>query len=372
MPVGTTLALIEQGMVVFSSIHARLHNSMAQVLKVVHRLNSAYLTEEDVLDELGEEMVRPEDFDGPMDVIPVSDPSIFSETQRFAQISAIQQRAMQLPQIYNIRKVEELFLKQMKVPEANDLLIPMPEPKDTDPMQENVAASIGKPIGALPHQDHIAHLKVHLAFLQSPLFGKNPAIVPMFLPAIVAHIKDHLLMHYLKMSVKGLDMAEENGLVDGEDEMSQANAAVEIMQTIEAAIPPQFLELMTQAFQEAQQYQPQPPTDPNQMAAEVQKASVEQRREATNITAQIKGQELQAKQQDAMAKQQQVAANNAARFQETQYKEEREDERTKAEILAKLKMNQEDNDTAKELVAVEVASGEKTSLSTGTGINPNP
>jgi hypothetical protein len=376
MPVGTTLALIEQGMVVFSSIHSRLHNSMAQVLKVVHRLNSAYLTEEDVLDETGEEMVRPEDFDGPMDVIPVSDPSIFSETQRFAQISAIQQRAMQLPQIYNIRKVEELFLKQMKVPEANDLLIPMPEPKDTDPMQENVAAAVGKPIGALPHQDHIAHLKVHLAFLQSPLFGKNPAIVPMFLPAIVAHIKDHLLMHYLKMSIKGLDLAEENGMVDGNDEMSQANAAVEIMQTIEAAIPPEFLQMMTEAFQEAQQYQPQQPTDPNQMAAEVQKASVEQRREATNITAQIKGQELQAKaqqaQQDAMAKQQQTAADNAARFQETQFKEEREDERTKAEILAKLKMNQEDNDTAKELVAVEVASGEKTSLSTGTGINPNP
>jgi len=376
MPVGTTLALIEQGMVVFSSIHARLHNSMAQVLKVVHRLNSAYLTEEDVLDELGEEMVRPEDFDGPMDVIPVSDPAIFSETQRFAQISAVQQRAMQLPQIYDIRKVEELFLKQMKIPEAEDLLIPKPEPKDTDPMQENVAASVGKPIGALPHQDHIAHLKVHLAFLQSPLFGKNTAIVPMFLPAIVAHIKDHLLLHYLKMSVKGIGIAEENGLVDGDNEMSQADAAVEIMQTIEAAIPPQFLELMTQAFQEAQQYQPQQPMDPTQLAAQVQQASVEQRREAANMSAQIKGQELAAKQQqqdrDLMAKQQMQAQQDEKDLQVTLLKEDREDERTKAEVLARMQMNREDNDTAKELVAVEVASGEKTSLSTGTGINPNP
>ena len=376
MPVGTTLALIEQGMVVFSSIHARLHNSMAQVLKVVHRLNSAYLTEEDVLDELGEEMVRPEDFDGPMDVIPVSDPAIFSETQRFAQISAVQQRAMQLPQIYDIRKVEELFLKQMKIPEAEDLLLPKPEPKDTDPMQENVAASVGKPIGALPHQDHIAHLKVHLAFLQSPLFGKNPAIVPMFLPAIVAHIKDHLLLHYLKMSVKGIGIAEENGLVDGDNEMSQADAAVEIMQTIENAIPPQFLQLMTQAFQEAQQYQPQQPMDPTQLAAQVQQASVEQRREAANMSAQIKGQELAAKQQqqdrDLMAKQQMQAQQDEKDLQVTLLKEDREDERTKAEVLARMQMNREDNDTAKELVAVEVASGEKTSLSTGTGINPNP
>ena len=376
MPVGTTLALIEQGMVVFSSIHARLHNSMAQVLKVVHRLNSAYLTEEDVLDETGEEMVRPEDFDGPMDVIPVSDPAIFSETQRFAQISAVQQRAMQLPQIYDIRKVEELFLKQMKIPEAEDLLLPKPEPKDTDPMQENVAASVGKPIGALPHQDHIAHLKVHLAFLQSPLFGKNPAIVPMFLPAIVAHIKDHLLLHYLKMSVKGIGIAEENGLVDGDNEMSQADAAVEIMQTIENAIPPQFLQLMTQAFQEAQQYQPQQPMDPTQLAAQVQQASVEQRREAANMSAQIKGQELAAKQQqqdrDLMAKQQMQAQQDEKDLQVTLLKEDREDERTKAEVLARMQMNREDNDTAKELVAVEVASGEKTSLSTGTGINPNP
>jgi hypothetical protein len=215
-----------------------------------------------------------------------------------------------------------------------------------------------------------------LAFLQSPLFGKNPAIIPMFLPAIVAHIKDHLLMHYLKMSIKGLDLAEENGMVDGNNEMSQADAAVEIMQTIEAAIPPQFLELMTQAFQEAQQYQPQPPADPSQMAAEVQKASVEQRREATNITAQIKGQELQAKtqqaQQDAVTKQQAQAQQDQKDVQLTILKEDRQDERTKAELLAKLQINREDNDTAKELVAVEVASGEKTSLSTGGGINPNP
>ncbi|QGH72182.1 MAG: head to tail connecting protein [Caudovirales sp. ctOwN3] len=364
-PVGTTLALIEQGMVVFSAIHSRLHNAMGQTLKVLHRLNSAYLTEEDVVDETGEAMVNPEDFDGPMDVIPVSDPTIFSEAQRFAQISAVQQRATVLPQIYDVRKVEELFLKQLKIPEAEDLLIPRPEPKDLDPVQENVAASVGKPIGALPHQDHIAHLKVHLAFLQSPLFGKNPIIAPMFLPSIVAHIKDHLLMHYMKMTVKGIDIAEEHGLVDGASEMSQADAAVEIMQTLEQAIPREFLGLVTQAFQEAQQYQPQQPQDPAQLAAQVQQASIDQRREQAGQSNAIKQQELSLKQQDMQVRPQTEMAKEML-------KQDREDERTKAEILAKLKMNQEDNDTAKELVAVEVASGEKTSLSTGTGINPNP
>jgi hypothetical protein len=376
MPVGTTVALIEQGMVVFSSIHARLHNSMAQVLKVVHRLNSAYLTEDDILDELGEEMVRPEDFDGPMDVIPVSDPSIFSETQRFAQISAIQQRAMQLPQIYDIRKVEELFLKQMKVPEADELLIPRPEPKDTDPMQENVAASVGKPIGALPHQDHVAHLKVHLAFLQSPLFGKNPVIAPMFLPAIVAHIKDHLLMHYLKMSVKGLDMAEERGMVDGDNEMAQAEAVVEIMHTIEQAIPPEFLQLMSQAFTEAQEYQQQTPQDPNMAAVEVQKQAVQQRAEADQMRIQAQTakaqQDAQLKQQEQMVRAQEQARQDQADMQEQLLIQDREDARKQQELMARMTMNQEDNETAKELAAVEVASGERFDVSTGTGVNPNP
>ena len=364
-PVGTTLALIEQGMVVFSAIHSRLHNAMSQTLKVLHRLNSAYLTEDDVMDETGEAMVNPEDFDGPMDVIPVSDPTIFSEAQRFAQVSAIQQRATVLPQIYDVRKVEELFLKQLKIPDAEDLLIPKPEPKDLDPVQENVAASVGKPIGALPHQDHIAHLKVHLAFLQSPLFGKNPVIAPMFLPAIVAHIKDHLLMHYMKMTVKGIDMAEEQGYVNGEDEMAQADAAIQVMKSMEQAIPQEFLALVTQAFQESQQYQPQQPTDPAQLAAQVQQASIDQRREQAGQANAIKQQELSMKQQDMQVKPQVEMAKETL-------KQDREDERTKAEILARIKMNEEDNNTAKELVAVEVASGEKTSLSTGTGINPNP
>jgi hypothetical protein len=375
-PVGTTLALIEQGMVVFSAIHARLHNAMAQTLKVLHRLNSAYLTEEDVLDELGEELVRPEDFDGPMDVIPVSDPAIFSETQRFAQIQAVQQRATALPMVYDVRKVEELFLKQLKIPEAESLLIPLPEPKDMDPIQENVGASVGKPIGALPHQDHIAHLKVHLAFLQSPLFGQNPIIAPMYLPAIVAHIKDHLLMHYMKMSVKGIDIAEDHGMVNGDNEMEQAEAAVEIQQVIENALPKEFLPLITQAFQQAQQYQPQQPQDPTMATVEVQKEAIAQRAQSDQMKLEAQAakaqQDAQTKAQDQMNKAQIQAQQDQSDMQEIIMREDREDARTQAEIMARISMNDSDNETAKELAAVEVASGERFNVSTGTGVNPNP
>jgi hypothetical protein len=323
---------------------------------------------------LGEDLVHPEDFDGPMDVIPVSDPAIFSETQRFAQIQAVQQRATALPMVYDVRKVEELFLKQLKIPEAGDLLIPKPEPKDMDPIQENVGASVGKPIGALPHQDHIAHLKVHLSFLQSPFFGSNPMIAPMFLPAIVAHIKDHWLMHYMKMSVKGIDLAEKNNMVDGQNEMEQADAAIEIQKTIEQVIPQEFLDIMAKAFEEAQKYQQQVPKDPTLATVEVQKEAIEQRRESDQLKLQAQAaksqQDAQLKAQEQAMKAQEQARQDQADMQEAILREDREDARTQQEIMARVAMNNSDNETAKELAAVEVASGENFSVSTGTGINP--
>ena len=376
MPVGTTLALIEQGMVVFSSIHSRLHNSMSHVLKVMHRLNSAYLTDEMVIDEVGEKMVDPSDFDGPMDVIPVSDPNIFSETQRFAQVQAVQQRAMALPQLYDVRKVEEMFLKQLKIPEGSELLIPKPEPKDIDPIQENFAASVGKPIGALPDQEHIAHLRVHLAFLQSPMFGQNPIIAPMFVPAIVAHIKDHLLMHYMKISRKGLGAASENGMLGEDDAMMEAQAAVEIQQAIEQAIPPEFLQIVSAAYQQAQQMQPPTPQDPTQVAADVQKQAIAQRAQAEQmkVASQQQRDQVQAQTQ---AQRDAVQVNLKLRqdeldLQTEMLKQDREDARKQAELTARLQMNQEDNATAKDLAAAEILSGNKVDVSTGTGINPNP
>lgn len=376
MPVGTTLALIEQGMVVFSSIHSRLHNSMAHVLKVMHRLNSAYLTDKMVMDELGERMVDPSDFDGPMDVVPVSDPNIFSETQRFAQIQAVQARAMALPQLYDLRKVEELFLKQLKIPEGEELLIPKPEPTDIDPIQENFAASIGKPIGALMEQEHIAHMRVHVAFLQSPLFGQNPTIAPMFVPAIVSHLKDHLLMHYMKTTNMGLTAANEQGMFQSQDAMVEAQAAVDIQTAMEQAIPQEFLQILAQAFEMAQQLQPPMPQDPTMIAADVQKQSIAQRAQSDQLKIQAQ-KDRDAVQAQTQAQRDEVQADLQRRQDEIDMqtellKQDREDARKQAELEARIHMNTADNDTARDLAAVEIISGNKVGISTGTGINPNP
>jgi len=195
-PVGTTLAKLEQGMVVFSAIHARLHNSMQKLLGILHRLNAMYLNDEEIEEEVGEELASREDFEGPLDVVPVSDPNIFSEAQRFAQVQAVAQRSAQLPQLYNQRKVEERILETLKIPNAKDLLNPAMEPKEQNAVNENVAATMGRAIVAFPEQDHIAHLKTHLAYMMNPVLGMNPLIAPTYIPMMLNHLKEHIALWY--------------------------------------------------------------------------------------------------------------------------------------------------------------------------------
>ena len=96
MPVGTALALIEHGSVNFSAIHARCHASLKKELEILHRLDAENMTDEETVEELGELVVSRQDFQGPMDIIPVSDPNIFSEAQRYAQLQAVMQLAFRL------------------------------------------------------------------------------------------------------------------------------------------------------------------------------------------------------------------------------------------------------------------------------------
>lgn len=194
-PVGTTQALIEQGAKVFSSIHARLHRSQAKSLKILSRINHWYLEEMD--NESGTE-IEVRDFASNNDIRPVSDPNIFSETQRLAQAQAVLQMASGAPQLYDLRAAHRRVLKQLKVPAISEIL---PDPdgiKEANPALENVAMSMGRPAAAYPDQDHMAHIKVHLAYAQDPNYGGSPLIGPTFAPHALEHIKQHLTLHYLQ------------------------------------------------------------------------------------------------------------------------------------------------------------------------------
>jgi len=196
-PVGTTQALIEQGAAVYSAIHARLHQSQARLIKVLCRLNRWHFDEMRKGEIVQDLEIEREDFERNTDVIPVSDPHIFSETQRMAQMQAVLQRADAHPELYDAKAVEERFLKQIKIPNISELMKDVPAPEQRTLADENAAMSIGKPSYAYMQQDHLAHIQGHLMFGMDPAFGANPFIAPQFLPNCIEHIKQHMTLWYL-------------------------------------------------------------------------------------------------------------------------------------------------------------------------------
>jgi hypothetical protein len=310
-----------------------------------------------------------------MDVIPVSDPAIFSETQRFAQTQAIMQRAQAMPQMYDARKVEEMFLRNMKVP-ANDVLQPLPGSEDMDPVSENVAAAMGRPIYVLPSQDHMAHIMTHVSFLKSPLFGSNPAIVKTFLYPIATHLRDHLLNYYLVEAHNAVSKAQRGELIQ-EEAQEQVKVILQVQQFIEQQLG-NFAQELAQLDEAAQQFKPQPQMPPDK-TMEVAQLNAQVQGQAMQLRMQVDQAKLQNDQQKMQSQQQLEAAKLAAkqeefnaRMQTEQMKQAGEDQRLAAELTTRERMNTADNDTAKLLAAAEMATGEKVAVSTGTGINPNP
>ena len=375
MPVGTTMALIEQGMVVFSSIHSRLHASMEKCFSILHRLNSAYLTEEDIKAHNAGLDIDPSDFDGPMDVVPVSNPAIFSETQRFAQVQALMQRAQAIPQLYDMRKVEEMFLRAMKIP-ADEVLQPQPASEDMDPVSENVAAAMGRPLYVLPRQDHIAHIMTHMAFLKSPIFGGMKTIIEPAAYAMSMHLRDHLLNYYLVEAHDAVDRAQREDLIKAEAEQ-QVQLILQVQQLIEQQLGG-FSQELNQFAQFAEQFKPQPQMPPDssmqvaQLNAQIKGQEMQARMQVDQARMQLDQAKLQSQQQVDMAKLSEQQQDRALKMQTEQMRQAAEDQRTAAEIAARERMNTSDNDTAKLLAAAELATGERVSVSTGTGINPNP
>ena len=388
-PVGTTLAKLEQGSVVYSAIHERLHDAMARMLRILDRLNGMYLDDEKLEAQAGEELAKRDDFDGVLDVVPVSDPNIFSETQRYAQIQAVAQRAAALPQLYNMRKVEERILDTLKIPEAKELLNPAMEPTEQNAVNENVAATLGRPITAFPEQDHLAHLEVHIGYLLNPMFGSNPLFAPTFIPVILNHIKEHVALWYASQifnvsteALGGEDLGEIMREMDKRD--TEAKRALDRMlaaaskgvlaegQQLFAQIP-QIVQQAQQILQQFQQAQPMP-QDPRlalegqKLQLEGQKMQAQQQADAQRM--QLEQQKLQLDAQETQTDAQLEAAKMQQAIQIEMQRQQAEDARKQAELQARLTANAQDNQTAMAIAQLEAATGEQVALSTGTGINP--
>lgn len=196
MPVGTTQALIEQGSKVASAIHARIHDAQRRVLQVLGRINRWYLEDMQKGDEVSDLPITTDDFAKNSDVLPISDPNIFSETQRMAQTQAVLQLATQFPQLFDMRAVMTRMLKQMKIPAIDELMPSVIKPVEMDAAHENAAMALGKPAFAYPRQDHLGHIQSHLSFALDPNLGSSMIMAPALIPQVLEHLKQHLTLWY--------------------------------------------------------------------------------------------------------------------------------------------------------------------------------
>jgi hypothetical protein len=196
-PVGTTIAIIEQGSKVFSAIHKRLHQSQGREFKLIYELNGEYLDDEYPYDVIGErKTIRRKDFNDAINVVPVSDPNIFSQAQRIALAQTGLQLAQQAPTIIDTKEAYRRFLQSLNIPDYQDLIIEDEETPRRDPVSENMALLNGKPIKVFEDQDHQAHIAVHQQFMMDPRFGGNPQAREVLYPLMMAHLGQHMAYLY--------------------------------------------------------------------------------------------------------------------------------------------------------------------------------
>ena len=196
-PVGTTMALLEASSKFFSAIHKRLHKSQREEFKLLADIDFNYLPNEYPYDvPMAERNIFKSDFDGKVDIIPVSDPNIPSNAHRLMLSQMTLQMAQQSPPgMFNLEALNRSILNAVNMPNIDEILPPKPEPKPMDPVSDILAASKGIPIAAFAGQDHDAHMQVKMAYLQDPQNGGSPTMQRLQ-PILASNIQEHSVMKY--------------------------------------------------------------------------------------------------------------------------------------------------------------------------------
>jgi hypothetical protein len=198
--VGTTVALLERGSKVMSAIHKRLHYAQKQEFRMLARVFAESLPPMYPYNVWGAEAtIKQADFDERIDIVPVSDPNIFSMSQRLALAQTQLQLAQSNPQMHNLYEAYRRIYEAIGVPNIEGLL-PVPQPpQPTDPAIENAKSIIQETLQAFPTQDHDAHIAAHIMFMQTPTPAANPPIFAL----LQAHLCEHIAF-----KARGVVMAE--------------------------------------------------------------------------------------------------------------------------------------------------------------------
>tara|TARA_R110002126_G_scaffold82249_4_gene201816 strand:- start:248 stop:2122 length:1875 start_codon:yes stop_codon:yes gene_type:complete len=226
-PVGTTIALLEQGSRVMSAVHKRLHYAMRMEFKMLSRVLGESLPDDYPYSIEGEDAsVKATDFDDRVDVLPVSDPNVFSQAQRIALAQTKLELATAAPELHNMNEVYRDMYEALGVRDADRIMkrSPVDEPEPKDPAQENIDLLDMMQLHAFDGQDHEAHIMAHLVFATSPLVAGNP----MFAASIQKHIMEHVQIGAREQAVVAfIQQAQvQQGQPLNEEQMLQVEALV--------------------------------------------------------------------------------------------------------------------------------------------------
>ena len=188
--VGTTMAMIEQGSRVMSAVHKRLHYAMRIEFKILSRVMGESLPQEYPYAVAGaDQTIMAEDFDDRIDVIPVSNPNVFSQAQRIALAQSKLQLASAAPELHNMHEIYRDMYEALGVTDADRIMKAIPDPRPTDPAQENINALNMLELKAFEGQDHQAHIMAHLIFGGTPMVAALPAVAIQLQKHVMEHVK---------------------------------------------------------------------------------------------------------------------------------------------------------------------------------------
>ena len=232
-PVGTTMALLEASSKFFSAIHKRLHKSQKDEFRILARIDYDYLPNEYPYDVPYEDRsIFKNDFDGRIDIIPVSDPNIPSNAHRMMMANMALQMAQQSPPgMFNLEALNRTILNAANMPNVEEILPPKIKPKPMDPVSDIMAATKGIPIAAFAGQNHDAHIQVKTAYIQDPSNGANP-IMQRIQPILQANMQEHSVMKYQEqmngLTKEMMNTVPQEGQTPVAIEMAMAQAAQQI------------------------------------------------------------------------------------------------------------------------------------------------
>jgi len=291
-PVGTTLALLERTLKPMAAVQSRVHYAMKQEFKLLKSIIADYApTEYDYEPDKGEIRARQQDYEL-VEVIPVSDPNSSTMAQRVVQYQAVLQMAQQAPQIYDLPQLHRQMIDVLGIKNAEKLVPNTEEQKPKDPVSENMAVLIGKPVKAFIYQDQDAHIATHQAFMQDPMIaqtiGQNP-MAQQLMASLQAHIAEHLAFKYRKQIEErlGAPLPPPDAELPEEIEVQLAGLV--------AQAGAQLTEMNKQqaAQQQAQQQQQDPMFQLQQAEVKIKESDVQRKAQKDQADVQIAQQKLE-------------------------------------------------------------------------------